>query len=119
MLIAATLLIAVVLVIHVYIFLLETVLFRTRGRKVFGLRAEQVEALVPLMSNQGCYNGFLAAALGVGLFHPDPHIGRAFAIFGLGCVAIAGVWGGVTVRRRILFVQTLPALAALAALLLA
>jgi len=31
-------------------------------------------------------------------------------------VAVAGVFGAVTVSRRILFVQTLPALAALAAL---
>jgi putative membrane protein len=118
--IVATLLIAVVLVIHVYIFLLETVLFRTRGRKVFGLRdQQQVDALAPLMSNQGCYNGFLAAALGVALLHPDPHVGRAFGVFGLACVAVAGIWGGITVQRRILYVQTVPAVVALAAVLLA
>ena len=119
MLIVATLLIAAVLVLHVYIFLLETVLFRTRGRKVFGLADHQVEAMARLMSNQGCYNGFLAAALAIGLMHPNPVTGRAFALFGLSCVAVAGVWGGVTVGRRILFVQTVPALLALAALLLA
>jgi putative membrane protein len=119
MLIVATILIAIVCLIHVYIFLLETVLFRTRGRKVFGLKQEQVEALAPLMSNQGCYNGFLAAALGVGLVHPDPVVGRAFAVFGLACVAVAGVWGGVTVQRRILFVQTVPAVLGLVALWLA
>jgi putative membrane protein len=119
MLIIATILIAIVCLIQVYIFLLETVMFRSRGRKVFGLKQDQVEALAPLMSNQGCYNGFLAAALVVGLVHPDPIVGRAFAVFGLVCVAVAGVWGGVTVQRRILFVQTVPALLALAALLLA
>lgn len=119
MLIVATLLIAAVLVLHVYIFLLETVLFRTRGRKVFGLQEHQVDALAPLMSNQGCYNAFLAAALAVGLVHPDPVTGRAFALFGLSCVAVAGIWGGVTVGRRILFVQTVPAVLALGALLLA
>lgn len=118
MLIVATILIAIVCLIHVYIFLLETVLFRSRGRKAFGIKQEEVERLAPLMSNQGCYNGFLAAALAMGLVHPDPVIGRAFAVFGLVCVAIAGIWGGVTVQRRILFVQTLPALLALAALLL-
>ncbi|WP_420799653.1 DUF1304 domain-containing protein [Noviherbaspirillum saxi] len=115
----ANILIGVVLLIHVYIFLLETVLFRTRGRKVFGLRAEQVEVMAPAMSNQGCYNGFLAAALAVALLHPDPAIAKAFAVFGLLCVAVAGVWGAVTVQRRILFVQTVPALLALAVLLLA
>lgn len=109
MLLIATLLTALVVAIHVYIVLIETVLFRTRGRKVFGLKDGQVDALAPLMSNQGCYNGFLAAMLAVGLLHPDAHVGRAFVLFGLACVAIAGVWGAATVSRRILFVQTVPA----------
>ena len=63
MLIAAKVLVALVLLIHVYIFLLETVLFDSRGRKVFGLTAEKAEIVRPAMSNQGCYNGFLALAL--------------------------------------------------------
>ena len=119
MLLIATILTAVVIAIHVYIVLIETVLFRTRGRKVFGIKEGQVEALAPLMSNQGCYNGFLAAMLAVGLLHPDPVVGRAFVVFGLVCVAIAGVSGAATVSRRILFVQTVPAGLALIALLFA
>ncbi len=119
MLLIANILIGLVLVIHVYIVLLETVLFHGRGRKVFGLSREQAAMMAPAMSNQGCYNGFLAAALALGLLHPDPAIGRAFAVFGLLCVAVAGVWGAVTVQKRILFVQTVPATLALAALYLA
>lgn len=119
MLLIATVLTAIVIAIHVYIVLIETVLFRTRGRKVFGIKEGQVDALAALMSNQGCYNGFLVALLAVGLLHPDAHIGRAFVIFGLVCVAIAGVWGAATVSRRILFVQTVPAGLALAAWLAA
>jgi putative membrane protein len=109
MLLIATILTAIVIAIHVYIVLIETVLFRTRGRKVFGIKEDRVEALAPLMSNQGCYNGFLVASLAVGLLHPNPAIGRAFVVFGLVCVAVAGVWGAATVSPRILFVQTLPA----------
>lgn len=116
---AANILIGLVLAIHVYIFLLETVLFRSRGRKVFGLSSEQVDLMAPAMSNQGCYNGFLAAALAIGLLHPDPATGLAFSVFGLACVAVAGIWGAATVQARILFVQTLPALLALGALYLA
>ncbi len=119
MLLIANILIGLVLLIHVYIVLLETVMFRTRGRKVFGLSSEQVEMMAPAMSNQGCYNGFLAAALAVGLLHPDPAIGKAFSVFGLLCVAIAGIWGAVTVQTRILYVQTVPAALALGALYLA
>ena len=110
---------AIVLLIHVYIFLLETVLSKTRGRRVFGLTKEQAETLAPAMSNQGCYNGFLALALACGFLLPDAAMGRAFTIYGLACVAIAGVWGAATVQMRILFVQTVPAVLALVALYLA
>ena len=119
MLLIATLLTAIVIAIHVYIVLIETVLFRTRGRKVFGIKEDRVDSLAPLMSNQGCYNGFLVASLAVGLLHPDPVVGRAFVVFGLMCVAVAGVWGAATVSRRILFVQTVPAVLALAAISMA
>ncbi|HYD61422.1 MAG TPA: DUF1304 domain-containing protein [Noviherbaspirillum sp.] len=119
MLLIANILIGIVLLIHVYIVLLETVMFRSRGRKVFGLSSEQVEMMAPAMSNQGCYNGFLAAALAVGLLHPDLAIGKAFSVFGLLCVATAGIWGAVTVQKRILYVQTVPAVLALVALYLA
>ncbi|MBK6323001.1 DUF1304 domain-containing protein [Candidatus Aalborgicola defluviihabitans] len=119
MLIAAKVLAGLVLLIHVYIFLLETVLFDSRGRKVFGLSKEQAAIMKPAMSNQGCYNGFLAAALACGFLLPDAATGRAFTIYGLVCVAVAGIWGALTVQMRILFVQTVPAVLALAALLLA
>ena len=119
MLAIAKILAGVVLLIHVYIVLLETVMFRTRGRKVFGLSEAQVETMAPAMSNQGCYNGFLAAALAVGFLHPDPATAKAFTVFGLVCVAVAGIWGAVTVQKRILYVQTVPAALGLLALLAA
>lgn len=109
---------AIVLLIHVYIVLLETVLFPTRGRRVFGLSAEKAEIVKPAMSNQGCYNGFLAAACLLGLVYPDPAIAKAFAVFGLACVAVAGIWGAVTVMKRILYIQTVPAVLGLAAVFL-
>jgi putative membrane protein len=119
MLIAARVLTGLVLFIHLYIFLLETVLFQSHGRKVFGLSKEQADTMAPAMSNQGCYNAFLAVALACGFLLPDAATGRAFTIYGLACVAVAGVWGSVTVQIRILFVQTVPAVLALAALFLA
>ncbi|MEJ7808188.1 MAG: DUF1304 domain-containing protein [Telluria sp.] len=119
MLLASSILTALVLLIHGYIVLLETVLFRSRGRKVFGVQADMIERLAPLMSNQGCYNGFLVAALVLGFVYPDPAIALAFTIFGLACVAVAGIWGAVTVMKRILYIQTVPAVLALATLYLA
>jgi putative membrane protein len=116
MLLVAQILAGVVLLIHVYIVLLETVLFKSRGGKVFGLNKEEVEARASSMANQGCYNGFLVAALVLGFCLPDPAIARAFTLYGLGCVAVAGIFGALTVQIRILFVQTVPAVAALIAL---
>ena len=113
MLLLAQVAIAVVLLIHVYIVLLETVFFDTRGRRVFGLSPEKAAIVKPAMSNQGCYNGFLVAALAVGLLHHDPAVAGAFVNYGLLCVAVAGLWGGLTVSHRIIFVQTVPAEVAL------
>ena len=113
MAITAQVLIALILLLHVYFVLLETVLFKTRGRRAFGLSAEKAEIMAPAMSNQGCYNGFLAAALALGLLHPDPVVARAFVGYGLLCVAVAGVWGALTVKKTILYFQTVPAVIAL------
>ncbi|CUI09098.1 DUF1304 domain-containing protein [Massilia sp. P8910] len=114
MAIAAKVLIGLILLLHVYFVLLETVLFKTRGRRVFGLSAEKAEIMAPAMSNQGCYNGFLVAALAVGLLHPNPEIAHAFVVYGLACIMVAGIWGALTVKKIILLFQTVPAALALA-----
>jgi putative membrane protein len=59
------------------------------------------------------------AALAVGLFYAEEEIAQAFTVYGLVCVIIAGLWGGITVARKIFFIQTVPAAVALAANLLA
>ena len=115
MLLAAQVLAAVVLLLHVYFVLVETVLYRSRGYKVFGIPKDQMESHAAAMSNQGCYNGFLVAAIAFGLFYPEPAIARAFMVYGLLCVVVAGIWGAVTVSKRILFIQALPAALALIA----
>jgi putative membrane protein len=114
MAVAAQVLIGLIALLHVYFVLLETVLFKTRGRRAFGLSAEKAEIMAPAMSNQGCYNGFLVAALAIGLFHPNPVVANAFTCYGLLCVAVAGIWGALTVKKTILFFQTVPAVIALA-----
>ena len=119
MLLAAQILAAIVLLLHVYFVLLETVLYRSRGYKVFGIPKDQMEGRASAMSNQGCYNGFLVAAIALGLFYPDATIARAFMTYGLVCVVVAGIWGGVTVAKKILYIQALPAALALVAFSLA
>jgi putative membrane protein len=115
MAVVAQILTGLVLLIHVYIVLIETVLFKSRGRKVFAIAPERVNEIAPMFSNQGCYNGFLVAALVLGFVLPNATTAQAFTVFGLLCVAVAGIWGALTVSKRILFVQTVPAVAALLA----
>jgi putative membrane protein len=115
----AQVLVAVVALIHVYIVLLEMVLWQTpRGRAAFGTTKEFAEATKALAGNQGLYNGFLVAGLVWGLLADDP-IQWQVQTFFLVCVAVAGLYGALTVSRRILLVQTVPALLALAAVLAA
>ena len=79
----------------------------------------RIRSTVPhLAANQGLYNGFLAAGLVWGLIASDP-TGFAAKVFFLGCIAVAGLYGALTASRRILFVQTVPALVTLALVLLA
>lgn len=112
----AQILVGVVAAIHVYIVVLEMFLWRgPRGRAAFGTTAEFAEQTATLAANQGLYNGFLAAGLVWSIVADD----FAFAVFFLLCVIVAGLYGAATVSRRILFVQSVPAAAALAATLLA
>ena len=113
MAIVARVLVALVALIHLYIMVLEMFLWTgPRGRRAFGTDAEFAQASKTLAANQGLYNGFLAAGLVWGLVASDP-TGFAARVFFLACVAVAGVYGAATVSRRILLVQTVPALLAL------
>ena len=113
-------LIAVVALEHLYILYLEMFLWTTpMGLKAFGTTREVAESSKTLAANQGLYNGFLAAGLIWGIVHPDFAVGRQIDFFFLGCVIVAAIYGGITVKRSILVVQGLPALIALVVLLLA
>jgi putative membrane protein len=116
----AQLLVGFVALIHGYIMWLEMFAWTTRGPKTFrSLRADMFEPTKTLAANQGLYNGFLAAGLVWSLLIADPAWARNVASFFLGCVAVAGLYGAATAGSRILFVQTVPALLALAAAWLA
>ena len=115
---AANILIALVALLHAYFMVLE-MFFWTKpfGRRAFGLSAEFAAASKRLAANQGLYNGFLAAGLVWGLLLGDA--GTPVKVFFLGCVILAGVFGALTVSRKILWVQAVPAAVALTLLWLA
>jgi putative membrane protein len=108
----ATVLVALVALLHVYFMVLEMFLWtKPAGRRAFGTTQEQAEQSKVLAMNQGLYNGFLAAGLLWGLSLGGA--GRSVIVFFLLCVIAAGVFGAVTANRKILWVQALPAVVAL------
>ena len=110
MLVVGKILVGLVALVHVYIVVLEMVLWKTpRGRAVFGTTAEFAEESASLAANQGLYNGFLVAGLVYGLVADS----FEFRVFFLVCVVVAGAYGAATVSRRILLVQAAPAALAL------
>jgi len=116
--IAADVAVVLIAAIHVYILVLEMFFWKKPlGRRAFGLRPEFAEATARLAANQGLYNGFLAAGLFWGVSLGEA--GFPIKIFFLLCVIIAGVFGAVTASRKILWVQAVPGLIALALVLLA
>lgn len=111
-------LIGLVALLHLYFLILEMFLWDTPfGRKAFALTPEFAAESKTLAANQGLYNGFLAAGLTWGICLGGE--GFAIKLFFLSCVIIAGVFGAMTVSRKIFFVQALPAIIALAMVLLA
>src|SRR5262245_11559572 len=114
MIVAANVLVAFVALLHLLFLVLEMFLWtKPFGRRTFGLTEAVAEGSKRLAANQGLYNGFLAAGLIWGL------VANAFEVkvFFLVCVIVAGVFGALTAKRTILFVQALPGAVALAAVL--
>src|SRR5258707_1712857 len=113
--IAAAVAVVIVAALHAYFLVLEMFLWRTTfGRRTFNMTQEVADASAVLAANQGLYNGFLSAGLLWGLIAYGVVSGRAVLTFFLACVIIAGLYGGVTVSRRIVLVQSIPAAVALA-----
>ena len=115
---AAIIMVAFVAIEHLYILVLEMFLWtEPAGLRAFGLTPELAEQTAVLAANQGLYNGFLAAGLIWSLWEKDD--GLSLQLFFLGCVIVAGVFGALTAKPSIFFVQALPAILAMALTLLA
>jgi putative membrane protein len=109
----ANIAVGLVAVLHLYFLVLEMFLWdKPLGRRIFNLNPEFAAASKTLAANQGLYNGFLVAGLVWGLSLGA--LGNPIKIFFLGCVIVAGIFGAITVNRRILWVQALPGAVAIA-----
>lgn len=114
--IVSNILMLLVAALHVGFLTLEMFLWNGPiGQRVFTTTAEFAAQSAVLAANQGLYNGFLAAGLVWGVVANR----RDVKIFFLICVITAGVFGGLSAKLTIIYVQALPAVLALAAVLAA
>ena len=122
MLVAACGLAGLAALVHVYIFVLESLRWTEPAtRKVFGTTAETAEITRPLAYNQGFYNLFLAigTAVGIALVPADKPGCIALIVFGTGSMLAAALVLVTSDRTkaRAALVQGLLPLLALSALL--
>jgi putative membrane protein len=109
--------IGIVALLHCLFLVLEMFLWRTpAGRAISGLNSEMAAKTSKLAANQGLYNGFLASGLVWSM--SETAFTSELRVFFLGCVVIAGVFGAITVNRKIFFVQAVPGMIALVLVLL-
>jgi putative membrane protein len=115
MYVLSDILVLVVAVQHVFFLILEMFLWtRPLGLKTFRNTPAEAETMKVLAANQGLYNGFLAAGLVWSVNAMSELFSFDIKMFFLGCVIVAALYGGYSVSRRILLIQGLPAMIALA-----
>ena len=114
MIMLAKLFTALVALEHLYFLYLEMFAWTTpRVRRIFGTTPDFAQASKGLAANQGLYNGFLAAGLIWSIIHPNVITSLQLGFFFLLCVIVAAIFGSLTAKRSILWIQGGPALIAL------
>lgn len=116
---AASILVGLVALLHFGFLLLEMFYWdKPLGLRVFRMNAEKAAQSRVLAANQGLYNGFLGAGLVWSFFLPQAEALHV-QLFFLGCIVVAGIFAMITVNRKPLYVQGIPAALAMLALWLA
>lgn len=112
-------LIVIITLEHIYFMYFEMFAWETIGKKTFKFLPEHLfKPTKKLAANQGLYNGFLAAGLIWTFFISDTTWSKNIALFFLTCIAVAGIYGAISVSRKIFFVQALPAIIAIVCLII-
>jgi len=109
--------VAIVALLHLGFFVLETFLWNTpRGHRWLHLKPEFAGSTAILAANQGVYNALLATGLIWSFFSASSSEIRQLI---LAIILLAGLYGGITTSRVILWLQALPGLIALVLVFLA
>tara|TARA_R110000868_G_scaffold295226_4_gene555654 strand:+ start:552 stop:911 length:360 start_codon:yes stop_codon:yes gene_type:complete len=104
-------LIAGIALLHFYFMWFEMFAWTTKGKKIFrNFPKDLFEPTKSMAANQGLYNGFLAAGLVWTFFIENPEWYLYIAIFFLSCIAIAGIYGAISVSKKIFYIQGVPAI---------
>jgi putative membrane protein len=112
-------LIGLVAIEHLYFLWMEMFAWETAGKRTFkNVPDELFKPTRTMAANQGLYNGFLAAGLIWTFFISDTIWKTNISVFFLICVIVAGIYGAISVDKKIFFVQSLPAIIALILVLL-
>lgn len=114
-----SIIVGLVAFLHFYFMYFEMFAWTSKGPKIFSAFPKDLFSKTKSMAaNQGLYNGFLAAGLTWTFFIDNSEWKFNITLFFLSCVAIAGIYGALTVAKRIFYVQAIPALIGIALLLL-
>jgi putative membrane protein len=132
MTVVALVLAALASLIHVYIFVMESLIWTgPRARKTFGTTVEEAHITKALAFNQGFYNLFLAVVTVIGIVFiasgnaaddaTAAAVGAALLFTGAGSMVLAGtvLLLSSSDKRRAALVQAVPPLLAVVALLVA
>lgn len=118
MILVAKFFVVFVALLHLYFLWLEMFAWTTKGPKVFrNFPKTLFEPTKSMAANQGLYNGFLSMGLIWSLIIQDSDWSMNVALFFLGCVAVAGIYGALSVSKKIFYIQGLPALLGILAFL--
>ena len=110
----ANLLIAAIALLHCVIAYVEIFAWTSLGPKMFKSFSPDIfEPTTAIAANQGIYNVFLVAGLLWALVIKDQTWRRNVASCFLLFVAVAGIFGALTLSVSILYVQTVPSVIAL------
>lgn len=104
-------LIGLAALLQLYFLWFEMFAWETKGPKIFRqFPKELFKPTKSMAANQGLYNGFLAAGLIWTYFINDIVWRNNIVLFFLGCVTVAGIFGALTVSKKIFYIQSVPAL---------
>lgn len=120
MLIFSYIMILLISLVHFYIMYLEMYQWTSKkSQKIFNTNEQLANQTIAMAGNQWLYNWFLASWLFISLiyfFNNAEIIWNIIAYIFLSFVFIAWIYWSITVKKKILYIQSLPAIIALVAL---